>query len=149
MKLTHLLALAAGLATSAWAQAQVTVTQPWTRATAPGQSVAGVYMQITSARAGALVSAASPAAKTVEIHEMVMEKDVMKMRPVPRVALPAGKPVELKPGGYHVMLIGITAPLKRGEAVPVTLTVEQADGKRETLQVKAEVRDAGGMHGSH
>ncbi len=90
--------------------------------------------------AGKLVSATSPVAGVVEIHEMVMDGNVMKMRAVTGLELPAGKAVELKPGGYHVMLMDLKQELKAGESVPLTLVIEGAGGKRETLEVKAPVR---------
>jgi copper(I)-binding protein len=86
--------------------AQVTVKDPWVRATVPAQKATGAFMQITSAQDARLVEARSPVAGVVEVHEMVMEKEVMKMRAIKGLDLPAGKTVELKPGGYHVMLMG-------------------------------------------
>jgi len=76
----------------------------------------------------------------VQIHEMKMENDVMKMRAISRLDLPAGKAVELKPGGYHVMLMGLKQQLKDGDTVPVVLVIEGKDGKRETVEVKAPVK---------
>lgn len=122
------------------ALAQVTVTDAWVRGTVPGQKATGAFMSITSATDATLVSASSPAAKVVEIHEMVMDGGVMKMRAVDKLALPAGKPVQLKPGSYHVMLMGITEPLVEGQTVPVTLTLVGKDGKQTTQEVKAPVK---------
>ncbi len=122
------------------ALAQVTVTDAWVRGTVPGQKATGAFMSITSATDATLVSVSSPAAKVVEIHEMAMDGGVMKMRAVGRVALPAGKPVQLKPGSYHVMLMDITQPLAAGQTVPVTLTFVGKDGKTTTQEVKAPVR---------
>jgi periplasmic copper chaperone A len=122
------------------ALAQVTVTDAWVRGTVPGQKATGAFMSITSATDATLVSASSPAAKVVEIHEMAMDGGVMKMRAIDKLALPAGKPVQLKPGGYHVMLMDITAPLADGQTVPVTLTFVGKDGKKTTQEVKAPVR---------
>ena len=82
----------------------------------------------------------SPAAGVAEVHEMAMDGSVMKMRAVPGLDLPAGKAVDLKPGGYHVMLMGLKQQLKDGETVPLTLVIEAKDGKRETLEVKAPVK---------
>jgi len=130
--------VAAGAA--AGALAQTTVENPWVRGTVAQQNASGLFMQITSAGGGKLVSASSPVAAVVEIHEMAMEGSVMKMRAVPALDLPAGKAVELKPGGYHVMLIDLKQQLKPGDTVPVTLVVEGKDGKREKLEVKAAVR---------
>jgi periplasmic copper chaperone A len=120
--------------------AQTTVKEPWVRGTVAQQKATGAFMQLTSAQGGKLVSAQSPVAGVVEIHEMAMEGTTMKMRAIPGLDLPAGKAVELKPGGYHVMLMDLKQQLKDGETVPVTLVVEGKDGKRETLEIKAPVK---------
>lgn len=122
------------------AQAQVTVKDAWVRATVAQQKATGAFMQLQSAQDAKLISAQSPAAGIVEVHEMAMEGGVMKMRAVPSLALPAGKSVELKPGGYHVMLMDLKAQVKDGDTVPVTLVVEGKDGKRQTIEVKAPAR---------
>jgi hypothetical protein len=122
----------------------VSVSKPWVRATVAGQSVAGAYMDITAKANAALVAAASPVAARAELHTMSMDGGVMKMRPLDKLDLPAGKTVNLKPGGYHVMLIDITRELKAGERVPLTLTVQDPHGARSTLKVDAEVRAAAG-----
>jgi periplasmic copper chaperone A len=132
-------------ASAAAAQAQTSVKEPWVRGTVAGQKATGMFAQIISSTGGKLVSASSPAAGVVEIHEMVMDGNVMKMRAVPGLELPAGKAVELKPGGYHLMLMDLKKELKAGETVPVTLVVEGADKKRETIEVKAPVRPLGGQ----
>jgi len=133
----------------AWAQ--VSASDAWTRATVPQQKVAGVFLQLRAAADARLVEASSGAARAVEIHEMAMEGNVMKMRQVPGLDLPAGKPVDLKPGGYHLMLIDLKAPLREGEAVPLSLVVQGRDGRRESLEVKALVRpiSAVGSGSSH
>lgn len=121
------------------AVAQVTVTEPWVRGTVAGQMATGAFMQLKSAKDAKLVEARSPVAGVVEIHEMAMENNVMRMRAVPALDLPAGRSVELKPGGYHVMLMDLKQQMKEGEVVPVTLVIESA-GKREVVEVKAPVR---------
>jgi copper(I)-binding protein len=130
----------AALALAASAHAQVTVKDAWVRATVPQQKATGAFMQLTAAKDVKLVSARSPIAGVVEIHEMAMVDNVMKMRAVPGLDLPAGKAVDLKPGGYHVMLMDLKAQVKEGDGVPVTLVVEGKDGKRETLEIKATAR---------
>ena len=120
--------------------AQVTVKDPWVRATVPAMKSTAAYMQITSAKDARLVEAKSPVAGVVEVHEMIMEKDVMKMRAVKGLDLPAGKTVELKPGGYHVMLMDLKGQVKDGDMVPLTLVVEGKDGKRQTLELKVPAR---------
>jgi periplasmic copper chaperone A len=122
------------------AQAQTTVKDPWVRGTVAQQKSTGMFAQITSASGGKLVSGSSPVAGVVEIHEMAMDGNVMKMRAVPVLDLPAGKAVDLKPGGYHMMLMDLKRELKAGETVPVTLVIEDANKKRETVEVKATVR---------
>lgn len=140
------LSVAAALAlavTAAPAWAQVSVSQPWVRGTVQGQKTSGAYMQLKSTDGATLVAAQSPVAGVVEIHEMKMENNVMKMRAVPKLKLPAGQTVELKPGGYHVMLLDLKQPLKKGDTVPITLKFQGKDGEPQELEVKAEVRDLG------
>lgn len=122
------------------AHAQVTVSEAWVRATVAQQKATGAFMQLQSAQDAKLVSAQSPVAGVTEVHEMAMDNGVMKMRAVPFLALPAGKAVELKPGGYHVMLMDLKAQVKDGDTVPVTLVVEGKDGKRQNVEVKAPAR---------
>jgi hypothetical protein len=123
----------------AWAQ--VTVKDPWVRGTVAQQKATGMFAHITSTNGGKLVAGSSPVAGVVEIHEMSMQGDVMKMRAIPGgLELPAGKAVELKPGGYHVMLMELKQQLKEGETVPITLVIEGKDGKRENVEVKALVK---------
>ncbi len=132
--------IAAALLASFAAQAQVKVADPWVRATVAPQKATGAFMQLTSEQAVKVVAASSPVAAVVEIHEMKMDDGVMKMRAVDALPLPAGQAVALKPGSYHVMLMGLKAPIKAGETVPLTLTVEGADGKRTAVEIKAEAR---------
>jgi hypothetical protein len=106
----------------------------------PGQKSTGAFMQLKSSTDVALIGAASSAAKIVEVHEMSMTAGVMKMRAVEKLPLPAGKAVDLKPGGYHVMLMDLAQPLKEGDRVPVTLTFVDKDGRKTTQEVVAEVR---------
>lgn len=134
----------ATLAFSESATAQVSVKDPWVRGTVAGQGATGAFMQLTSPSDTALVGASSPAAKIVEIHEMKVEGGVMKMNAIDRLALPAGKAVELKPGSYHVMLMALREPLKEGSTVPITLTFEDKAGKRTSVDVKAAVRPLSG-----
>jgi copper(I)-binding protein len=141
VKPRDLAAFAVAICISGWAHAQVTVDEPWIRATAPGQTVAGGYMKLRSAKPSALVSVSTPLTARAEIHEMSMQAGVMKMRAVPKIDLPAGKTVELKPGGYHLMLMNLERPLRDGETVPVTLVFEGPDKKREEIRVNARVRD--------
>lgn len=125
------------------AAAQVAVSDAWVRGTVAGQKTTGAFMQLRSPTDTALVDAASPVAKIVEIHEMKMDGGMMKMNAVDKVPLPAGKAVELKPGGYHVMLIDLGKPLKEGDTVPLKLTFIDKAGKKTTVDVNAPVKALG------
>lgn len=120
--------------------APVQVSDPWVRATVPQQKATGAFMTLQAPAGSRLVEARSPVAAVVEIHEMAMQGDVMRMRAVPGLDLPAGKAVALKPGGYHVMLIDLKQALKAGDTVPLTLVFEGADKQRVTQAVSAPVR---------
>jgi hypothetical protein len=122
------------------ALAQVNVSSAWARSTVPGQGGTGAFMTIVSKDGGKLVGAASAVAGVVELHEMAMENNVMKMRAIPALDLPAGREVQLKPGGYHVMLLDLKRPLNVGEKVQIELRLETRDGKRVTQPVEVEVR---------
>jgi copper(I)-binding protein len=140
-KPSRLVAVAAfALLACAAARAQVSVDHPWVRTTVAQQTTTGAFMTITSVQGGKLVSASSPIAASVEVHEMKMDGDTMKMRPVDALPLPAGKPVELKAGAYHMMLMGLKKPVKFGDVVPIQLVVEDANGKRQTVDVKATAK---------
>jgi hypothetical protein len=131
------------LAASTFSLAEVTVKEAWVRGTVPAQKSTGAFLTLVSSEDAKLVSAASPIARTVEIHLSSMHNHVMHMEAVDAVALPAGKTVELKPGGHHVMLMGLAKPVKEGEKVPLTLTIEDAKGNRTRVEVKADVRPLG------
>ncbi|WP_028057049.1 copper chaperone PCu(A)C [Sphingomonas phyllosphaerae] len=127
------LALIATLAAPAFAEnvrkGSVTVSQPWSRATAPRAAVGAGFLTVrnTGSQPDRLLSAASPRAERVEIHTMTLEDGVMRMRPLPDgIVLPAGGEATLAPGGDHIMLIGLKAPLKAGERVPATLRFARA-----------------------
>ncbi|SBW81470.1 transporter [Pseudomonas veronii 1YdBTEX2] len=133
------------LGLAAHASAQVQVSDAWVRATVPGQPSSGAFMTVTADSNSRLLRVASPVAKDVQIHEMSMKDDVMRMGPVDSITLPAGTPVKLDPDGYHVMLMGLTGQIKEGDQVPLTLTVENAKGERQTVEVKAAARGLDGM----
>ena len=117
--------LSAVLLSSA-AMAQVTVKEAWVRATVAQQKATGAFMQLQSAQDANLVGAQSPVANVVEVHEMAMDGNVMKMRQVKDIPVPANGSVELKPGGLHLMFMNIKAPLAAGETVPVKLKFAKA-----------------------
>ena len=135
-------ALFVSLSVSLAAQAQVAVKDAWVRATVAQQKATGAFMQLQSAQDAKLISAQSPVAGVVEVHEMAMDGGVMKMRAVPSLTLPAGKAVDLQPGGYHVMLMDLKNPIKDGDTVPVTLVFEGKDGKRQSVELKVPARKA-------
>ena len=125
------------------ALAEVSVKNAWVRSTVAGQSTTGAFMQITDPAGGRLVEVRTGAAGVAELHEMTLDGTTMRMRAVPAIELAAGKTVELKPGGYHVMLMDVKEPLAAGDSVVLTLVVEGRDKKRETVEVKATVRAPG------
>ncbi|ABF07023.1 periplasmic copper chaperone A [Cupriavidus metallidurans] len=142
----------AGLLASAQAMAQVDVSDAWVRGTVPAQTASGAFMTLHAHQDAKLVGVSSPVG-TAELHEMKMENNVMRMRQIPSLDLPKMQDVQLKPGGYHVMLMGLKQQLKAGDTVPITLKFEQ-NGKVVEQQVSAQVRDMtasaqGGGHGDH
>lgn len=140
MKLKTLtLTLIAALAcSSAYAQT-VEVKDAWVRTTVQGQKATGAFMNITAKDGAQLVGASSPVAGVTEVHEMKMEGDIMKMRPVPVLDIPAGKTLALKPGGYHLMLLDLKAPLAKGSSVPLTLVFKDAKGAESKVALKVPV----------
>jgi len=142
----------ASLFASAHALAQVDVSDAWVRGTVPAQTASGAFMTIHAHEAAKLVGVSSPVG-AAEIHEMKMDNNVMRMRQVQSLDLPKMQDVQLKPGGYHVMLMDLKQPLKAGDTVPLTLKIEQ-NGKVIEQTVKAQVRDvtaaaASGGHMQH
>lgn len=123
------------------------VSNPFTRATPPGARVAGAFMTIVNQgkEADRLVGISSPAAGLVEMHEMAMDAGVMKMRAVKEIELKPGATVELRPGGYHVMLEDLKAPLKQGDEIPLLLHFEKAG----TVQIKVSVEAMGAAARTH
>ncbi|MFY0480702.1 copper chaperone PCu(A)C [Achromobacter marplatensis] len=149
MKTFTFKSLAAGLSLCALAafgpaalaqDAVLKVDDAWVRATVPSQHATGAFMRLTSSVPGRLVAVESDAAKHVEVHEMAMQDNVMKMRQVPGIDLPAGQPVELKPGGYHVMLIDLAKQIQPGDRIALTLVVEDARQQQRRVPVQAEAR---------
>jgi periplasmic copper chaperone A len=137
-------ALLAACATMASAQSPaepslVQVDGAWARVSVPGQTAGGAYMRLTAPETVRLVGAVSPVAGTVELHEMKMDGDVMRMRAVPALELVAGRTVELKPGGMHFMLQDLKAPLQRGTRLPLTLLFRDARGAERRLELQVPV----------
>jgi copper(I)-binding protein len=125
------------LLAAASAQAQVDVTDAWARATGKGQKATGVFMNLTAKKATRLVGVKSELTPVTEVHEMKMDKDVMKMQAVKVLELPAGQTVSLKPGSYHVMLMDLKAPVEEGKHVVLTLLFEDAAGVKTQQEVHA------------
>ena len=126
----------------------IDIGHPHARPTNAGQQVGAGYLKLSNqGAADRLLSATSPAAASVELHSMSMEGDVMKMRQVDAIDLPAGQTVELKPGGYHLMLMGLKTPLKAGDKLPLTLKFEKAGEVVVTVNVEhPKTGDASGQH---
>lgn len=144
---TRRLFLAGALALAATgASAQVKVEGAWARPTVPGQQGGGGYLAITSATGDRLVGGSTAAAQRFELHTMAMKGDVMEMREVEGVDLPAGRKVEFKPGGLHVMFIGLKEPLKVGTKVPVTLKLQKAGEVKVEFEIMSRPKAADHKH---
>ncbi|NMM81340.1 hypothetical protein B2J86_10465 [Acidovorax sp. SRB_14] len=138
-------------AAQAQSAAPVAVEGAWARASVQGQKATGAFMRLTAPQATRLVRIETPVAGVAEVHEMKMEGDVMKMRALPGLDLPAGQAVELKPGGYHVMLMDLKAPLAKGASVPLTLVFQDAQGaqSQQQVQLPVDTRAPGAPQGAH
>jgi copper(I)-binding protein len=137
-----LVLIAVGVATARDYSAKgVTVSHPWARATPGGVKVGGAYLEMRAAagRGDRLVGARSPAAGAVELHTHIMEGGIARMRRVDAIAIGPGASVVLKPGGYHLMMMDLKAPLKEGDLVKLTLVFEKAG----EIEVEATVEPIG------
>ena len=131
---------ALAFAANSYAQTNgIEVKDAWVRTSVQGQKATGAFMNITAKDGTKLVGVSSPVAGLGEVHEMKMEGDVMKMRAVTALELPAGKTVALKPGGFHVMLMDLKTPLKKDSTIPLTLRFKDAQGKESTLDLQVNV----------
>ena len=141
--LSKLAALAVFVMVSSTGVAQtqlIDIKNAWVRTAVPGQSATGAFMTIIHKDGARLVRAASPVAGVTEIHEMKMDGDVMKMRALPfGVDLPAGRAVDLAPGGYHIMLLDLKGALAKDSVVPLTLWFKDAKGVESQLELKLPV----------
>lgn len=161
MKMRRLTVMAVGsllgslvVSGAAWAHADaahVKVENAWARASVAGQQASGAFMRLTAQEPLKLVGVESPAAAVAEVHEMKMEGDVMRMRAIDSLDLPKNVAVELKPGGYHLMLQQLKAPLVKDTQVPVTLVFKDAKGaeSRLSLQVPVRMSAPAGAAGAH
>lgn len=121
----------------------VDVKDAWVRTSVQGQKATGAFMKLTAKDGAKLVAASSPVAGVTEVHEMKMEGDIMKMKAVAGgLDLPAGKTVELKAGGYHLMLMDLKAPLPKESTIPLTLVFKDAKGIETRLELKVPVAAA-------
>ena len=118
----------------------VTVEDAWTRATVPAQRATGAFMQLKASSEARLVGAESDVAEVTEIHQMSMEDEVMRMREIEALELPAGEWVKLEPGGHHIMLLDLHGQIKEDDEVNLVLTLENANGEEQTLDVVAPAR---------
>lgn len=143
MRLPNLLLVAALVWPVSAQAAEVRVDHPWMRATLPGQKVAGGFLDLTADRDMKLVGASSPAAGRVELHLMRMAGGRMEMREVASIPLPRGKTVSLAPGGLHLMLIDLPAPIKAGDRVPLTLTMRSDKGVETRVETALTVQARG------
>ena len=137
------LAVAALFLTAASAAAEVVATDAWVRGTVPGQHTTGAFVTLRSSEPAKLVGVSSPVAKLAELHASEHSGGVMRMHAVDAIALPAGRTVELKPGGFHVMLIALRGPVRAGDRVPLVLEVQDATRRLRRVAVEAEVRPLG------
>ena len=140
------LLLAGACAAIAQVPAPVAVQNAWARSTVTGQESTGAYMTLTAREPLTLLGAQTTAAGIVEIHEMKMEGDVMKMRAADTLPLAAGKPLQLAPGGYHFMLMDLKAPFKPGSSIAMTLRFRDAQGVERKQQVSVPVTAAAPAH---
>ena len=139
MKLKSLALIAALACGAAYAQ-NVEIREAWIRTSVPGQNATGAFMKITAKDGVKLVGASSPAAGVAEVHEMKMEGDVMKMRAVSGgLDIAAGKTVELRPGGYHVMLMDLKAALQKDSTISLNLVFKDAKGAESKVELKVPV----------
>ncbi len=143
MKLNTLMAAlavaAAALSAHAGADA-IEVQNAWARATVKGQQATGAFMTLTARDGARLVAVASPVAGVAQVHEMKMDGGVMKMNELKGgLDLPAGKAVELKPGGYHVMLMDLKTTLLKDSTLPLTLVFKDAKGAESKVEIKVPV----------
>lgn len=137
----------ASAAVIAAASPDVSLSHAWARATVPGQPAGAAYLDIRSATAAAVVEIRSDAAGIIEMHTTSHDRDVMRMRRVEQLLLPAGKTVSLGPGGTHVMLMDLRGPLRDGESIVLDLIIESPDGRRRTVRAMVPVRSKGPAEG--
>ena len=136
-------AVLASSALAAVASPPVDVQGAWARASVPGQKSTGAFMTLTAREGTQLVGVETTVAGVAEVQEMKIESDIMRMRPVQGgLDLPAGQAVELKPGGYHVMLMDLKAPMAKGSTIPLTLVFKNPKGVQSKVELQVPVATA-------
>ena len=145
----YVIAIAALLGAAQACAGDVTVSDAWTRATAPGQESAALQFSIVSQKEAQLVKVSTPVAGVAEIHSMTHDNGVMKMHAIESLPLPAGKTVDLGASGNHVMLLNLKHPFKAGESLPFTVTVQFADKHKATVKARARVKSLTEGFGEH
>ena len=135
--LKHALVIVTMTGFTTFAQAELKISNAWVKPTVPGQPVAGGYMAITSDKDIEIIEVLSPVAGKAEIHSMSMEGNIMRMKKLNQLQLKAGKVVELKPGGFHIMLMELKHQIKQAEVVPISLVTQDGNGKKATITIKA------------
>ena len=150
MALAAILALAFPASAEAGKASAIEVTQPWARASAGAAKMGAAYLTLHNAGPAAdrLVSASTPASASVEMHTVLKDGDILRMRPVAAIDIAAGSTTKLQPGGYHLMLMGLKAPLKTGDHFPLELKFEHGGTRTVEVQVGQSV-DAPEDHGGH
>ncbi len=146
---TAFFAIALCLMAGATLAQNIEIRDAWIRTTVQGQKGTGAFMKLTAKEGARLVGVSSPVAGVAEVHEMKMEGDIMRMRAIPGLDLPAGKTVELRPGGYHLMLMDLKSVLPKDTTVPVTLVFKDARGVESRLDIKVPVGTAAPGASSH
>lgn len=132
-----LCATAAGAAAAP--AADVSITRAWARPTVPGQPVGAAYFDVRSAEGATLTGLRTDAADSVELHAMHRDRDIMRMRELTSLSLPAGQVVHLAPGDTHAMLVHLKRPLKAGESISLELLLVDASGRRQTLHIRVPI----------
>lgn len=134
--LKHVFVSVAMTCVSTLAHAELKISDAWVKPTVPGQPVAAAYMNLSADQTVDLVGVLTPVAEKAEIHYMSMDGNIMRMKRLERLPLKAGQVVALKPGGFHLMLIGLHHQIKQGEVVPISLVTQDAQGKKATIHIK-------------
>ena len=142
-------AVAEHAANTSQVQDGIVVQTAWVRPTVGEQDSTGAYLTITSQEPLALVGVATPVAEIAEVHEMKMDGDIMRMRMMERIEIKPGEPLELKPGGFHVMLMALTGPIAAGQEIELSLQFEKTDGSKIEMPVKAVAAQNAGGAGHH